>query len=135
MTGLDACANLMDCGSNIFGVRDMHASRILIGLLTLLGLASLALAEAVTLEKDDHICLIGNELGERLQHHNFWERLLHQRTSESLLSRRRGRPENPHQEFWFASQASDAQQGDRCSLLPGIQRIFRRRGRNRGLSN
>lgn len=86
MTGLDACANLMDCGSNIFGVRDMHASRILIGLLTLLGLASLALAEAVTLEKDDHICLIGNELGERLQHHNFWETLLHQRTSDKNLT-------------------------------------------------
>ncbi len=31
------------------------------------------------LEKGDHICLVGNALGERMQHHNYWETLLHQR--------------------------------------------------------
>ena len=30
------------------------------------------------LKKSDHICLIGNELGERMQHHNWFETALHQ---------------------------------------------------------
>lgn len=30
------------------------------------------------LRPQDHICLVGNELGERMQHHNDWETLLHQ---------------------------------------------------------
>jgi putative membrane-bound dehydrogenase-like protein len=34
---------------------------------------------ALTLKKGDHICLIGNALGEGLQHQNEWETLLHQR--------------------------------------------------------
>ncbi|GIW96839.1 MAG: hypothetical protein KatS3mg111_0172 [Pirellulaceae bacterium] len=33
--------------------------------------------ESLELEKGDHVCLVGNELGERMQHHNFWETLLH----------------------------------------------------------
>ncbi|WP_417750029.1 PVC-type heme-binding CxxCH protein [Rosistilla oblonga] len=37
-----------------------------------------ASAAEVKLEKGDRICLIGNELGERMQHHNYWESLLHQ---------------------------------------------------------
>ncbi|MBC8351092.1 MAG: HEAT repeat domain-containing protein [Planctomycetes bacterium] len=36
-------------------------------------------ADAIELEKGDRICLVGNELGERMQHHNYWETLLHQR--------------------------------------------------------
>ena len=32
----------------------------------------------VELRRGDHICLVGNELGERMQHHNYWETLLHQ---------------------------------------------------------
>ena len=31
----------------------------------------------LTLEKNDHICLIGNALGERMQHQNWWETALH----------------------------------------------------------
>lgn len=34
-------------------------------------------AAELELNKGDHICLVGNELGERLQHHNFCETLLH----------------------------------------------------------
>jgi putative membrane-bound dehydrogenase-like protein len=36
-------------------------------------------AAGLSLEKGDHLCLIGNALGEGLQHHNQWETLLHQR--------------------------------------------------------
>lgn len=38
-----------------------------------------AAAEKLVLRKGDHICLVGNALGERLQHENHWETLLHQR--------------------------------------------------------
>ena len=31
------------------------------------------------LRKGDHICLVGGGLGERMQHHNYWETRLHQR--------------------------------------------------------
>ncbi len=34
--------------------------------------------KALSVELGDHICLIGNSLGERLQHQNFWETQLHQ---------------------------------------------------------
>ena len=40
---------------------------------------SLATASELELKKGDHICLVGNALGERMQHHNYWESLLHQR--------------------------------------------------------
>ncbi len=42
---------------------------------------STAAAESAPLElkKGDVICLVGNELGERMQHQNQWESLLHQR--------------------------------------------------------
>ena len=36
------------------------------------------IASPLILKKGDHICLVGNELGERMQHHNYWEALLHQ---------------------------------------------------------
>ena len=45
-----------------------------------------ASADALELEKGDHICLVGNELGERLQHHNFWETLLHHQYPEKELT-------------------------------------------------
>ena len=35
------------------------------------------IAAELVLKKHDHICLAGNELGERMQHHNDWETLLH----------------------------------------------------------
>ena len=58
-----------------------------------LGLA-LALASALIsnafggqlkLEKGDNICLVGNALCERMQHHNYWESLLQQRFPEMEL--------------------------------------------------
>lgn len=42
-------------------------------------------AEKLSLKKGDHICLVGNELGERMQHHNFWETLLHQQFGDKEL--------------------------------------------------
>ncbi len=35
-------------------------------------------AVELTLKKGDHICLVGNALGERMQHYNEWEALLYQ---------------------------------------------------------
>ena len=43
-------------------------------------------AAELTLRKGDHICLIGNALGEGLQHQNEWETLLHQRFPELQLT-------------------------------------------------
>ncbi len=43
-------------------------------------------AQALKLEKGDHICLVGNALGERMQHHNYFETLLHQRFGDLELS-------------------------------------------------
>ncbi len=39
-----------------------------------------------SLKKGDRICLVGNALGERLQHHNYWETLLHQQFPELDLT-------------------------------------------------
>ena len=36
-------------------------------------------AAELELKKGDHICLVGNALGERMQHHNYFETLLHSR--------------------------------------------------------
>ncbi|HRX81663.1 MAG TPA: GDSL-type esterase/lipase family protein, partial [Pirellulaceae bacterium] len=47
---------------------------------------NLVAAEGLSLVEGDHICLVGNELGERMQHHNFWETLLHQRFTDMELS-------------------------------------------------
>lgn len=38
------------------------------------------------LEKGDHVCLVGNALGERMQHHNWWETMLHGRFSKHELT-------------------------------------------------
>jgi len=43
---------------------------------------------AIQLEKGDRICLVGNALGERMQHQNYWESLLHQRFSNLNLTMR-----------------------------------------------
>ncbi|MFN3194011.1 MAG: PVC-type heme-binding CxxCH protein [Aureliella sp.] len=61
------------------------------GIVPLLGLLAacfggLANADAVKLQKGDHICLVGNELGERLQHHNFFEVLLHKQLADQNLT-------------------------------------------------
>jgi putative membrane-bound dehydrogenase-like protein len=42
-------------------------------------LVAVCLAAPVELKQGDHICLVGNALAERMQHHNYWETLLHQR--------------------------------------------------------
>lgn len=34
-------------------------------------------SQSLKLQQGDHICLVGNELGERMQHDNHWETLLH----------------------------------------------------------
>lgn len=47
---------------------------------------SLAPAAEVDLQKGDRICFVGNELGERMQHHNFFESLLHQRFADKELA-------------------------------------------------
>ena len=70
-----------------------HAGLFLRGLLLCLlssalstTLSSSLRAEGVLeLEKGDRICLVGNALGERMQHHSFWETLLHQRFPEKEL--------------------------------------------------
>lgn len=41
---------------------------------------------ALDLEVGDHICLIGNALGERMQHRNHWETLLHQLHADKELT-------------------------------------------------
>ena len=54
--------------------------------LTLMSAAPTSLAAAeVTLSPGDHICLVGNALGERMQHQNWWETLLHRRFPEHKL--------------------------------------------------
>lgn len=56
-------------------------------LLTVLSLIPCsAIAADVELRKGDHICLVGNALGERMQHHNYWETLLHQSYPELDLT-------------------------------------------------
>lgn len=46
---------------------------------------SAAAAEHLQLQPGDHVCLVGNALGERLQHDNYWETLLHQRFPQHQL--------------------------------------------------
>lgn len=43
-------------------------------------------AEPLKLETGDHICLVGNALGERMQVQNQWETLLHQRFADLNLT-------------------------------------------------
>ncbi|MEZ6127631.1 MAG: GDSL-type esterase/lipase family protein [Planctomycetaceae bacterium] len=47
---------------------------------------SWTVAAEVTLNKGDHICLVGNALGERMQHHNHWETLLHHSLPDKELT-------------------------------------------------
>ena len=49
-------------------------------------LAVTAHAAEVELEKGDRIVLVGNELGERMQHHNYFESLLHQKFAHLELA-------------------------------------------------
>jgi putative membrane-bound dehydrogenase-like protein len=47
--------------------------------------SSIAVAAELKLSKGDHICLVGNALGERMQFQNQWECLLHSRFPEMQL--------------------------------------------------
>ena len=47
-------------------------------LLPFLMLSSSSFSAELSLQKGDHVCLVGNELGERMQHQNYFETLLHQ---------------------------------------------------------
>lgn len=51
-----------------------------------LKLCSSSFAKELVLQKGDRICLVGNELGERMQHQNYWESLLHQSYSDMDLT-------------------------------------------------
>ncbi|MFT7643428.1 MAG: putative membrane-bound dehydrogenase-like protein, partial [Pirellulaceae bacterium] len=51
----------------------------ILGALLVSVLTSSSWAAELKLANGDHICLVGNGLGERLQHQNDWEALLHQR--------------------------------------------------------
>ena len=42
-------------------------------------------AEPLEIRDGDRICLVGNALGERMQHHNYWETLLYQRFPDKGL--------------------------------------------------
>ncbi len=72
-----------------------HLSKLFEELMRALSLCSFALMSVVgvmasaaelELNKGDHICLVGNALGERMQHQNQWESLLHQRFPELELT-------------------------------------------------
>ena len=63
-----------------------HRIVALCAVATLTLFTSFATAQQLKLEKGDHVCLIGNELGERMQHQNVWETLLHQRFPEHQLA-------------------------------------------------
>ena len=53
----------------------------------------IATAADLKLDKGDHICLVGNALCERMQHHNDWESLLYQRFPDlDLVVRNLGFP-------------------------------------------
>ena len=61
-------------------------STLFLGVLAGLLIGSMqAHSQVLDLKKGDHICLVGNALGERLQHNNFWETELHTRFPELEL--------------------------------------------------
>lgn len=47
--------------------------------------SALLLAAELEIRQGDRLCLVGNALGERMQHHNYWETLLHQRFGDQQL--------------------------------------------------
>ena len=55
-----------------------HLLRLVLLFLMIAPSLTVAAAE-LELQPNDHICLVGNELGERMQHENHWESLLYQR--------------------------------------------------------
>jgi glucose/arabinose dehydrogenase/lysophospholipase L1-like esterase len=65
-------------------MRSIHAKILSAALLGLLGFTSTR-AATVELRTGDHLCLVGNGLGESLQHNNDWEALLHARFPDHQL--------------------------------------------------
>ncbi len=63
----------------------MIRSLLSIALLFFLGTLATADEPALKLEKGDHICLVGNALGERMQHDNWWETALQARFGDQEL--------------------------------------------------
>lgn len=51
---------------------------------TFLG-STFAAGQELNLQPGDHICFVGNALGERMQHHNHFEQLLHERFADHQL--------------------------------------------------
>lgn len=45
-----------------------------------------AAGQALELHPGDRVCLVGNALGERMQHHNWWETLLHESFGDQELT-------------------------------------------------
>ncbi|MCG6157485.1 PVC-type heme-binding CxxCH protein [Rubinisphaera margarita] len=60
-------------------------SALLIALASLTLISTPTPAAPLELNKGDRICLVGNALGERMQHQNSWESLLHQRFAAKQL--------------------------------------------------
>ena len=60
-------------------------SCLLVALLAWNCVASLANAQEFTLNKGDHICIVGNTLAERMQHYGWLETLMHARFPEHEL--------------------------------------------------
>ncbi|QGJ68891.1 Outer membrane protein H.8 [Planctomycetales bacterium 10988] len=59
--------------------------RKILSLIILFTATSLLQASELTLQKGDNICLVGNALGERMQHQNWWETLLYQQFPDQEL--------------------------------------------------
>lgn len=57
----------------------MNARFLALSLFLATGISLTLSAAELELNKGDHICIVGNALGERLQHYNDWESILHQR--------------------------------------------------------
>lgn len=61
-------------------------SRVLLSSLAAMLLVLTGSAAELKLKQGDHVCLVGNALGERMQFHNEWEALLHTRFPDLQLS-------------------------------------------------
>ena len=64
----------------------MHRKTCFLTVLLVLACSLPTRASELSLQKGDHICLVGNALGERMQHQNYWETLLYQRFPELELT-------------------------------------------------
>lgn len=54
-------------------------------LFAILGILATSAHAELQLKQGDHICLVGNALGERMQHQNYWETMLHQQFPQKDL--------------------------------------------------